>query len=162
LRAKDLIIPDEEELEMIEPKCPSCGSKRAFIDGEWRCPNCIDDGNFETEGFGYDWETGEMGRIRLSLPWRCSLWGSTGNRPIQWTAKEILSETRPFSLGSAKECVDILFKALPKSRQMEHIGTLNEIFVPLERAIAKLGKDWTGDKKDWALILNLTRFENGS
>ncbi len=55
-------------------------------------------------------------------------------------------ESKPFSLSSAKECVEILFEALPKSKKMEHIGTLNEILVPLERAIAKLGKDWTGEK----------------
>ena len=54
--------------------------------------------------------------------------------------------TTSFSLGAARECANALFDALPKSRKMEHIGTLNELLVPLERAIMKLGVDWTGDK----------------
>lgn len=52
---------------------------------------------------------------------------------------------KEFSLGAAKMCANALFEALPKSRRMEHIGTLNELLVPLERAIKKLGSDWTGD-----------------
>lgn len=56
-------------------------------------------------------------------------------------------KTEPFSLQAARECVETLFNALPKSRRMEHIGTLNEILVVLGRAITKLGKDWTGDKE---------------
>lgn len=53
---------------------------------------------------------------------------------------------KPFSPNSAREAIDELFQALPKSKRLDHLGAFNEATIVVGQ-LAKLA-GLTGDQLD--------------